>query len=132
MKITADTNVLLRLVVPGDEAQQKLAIETLKGADSVAISVHSLCELAWVMERSYNVARPDVAAAIRRFMNTRNVVVNRPIVEAGLAVIDAGGDFADGVIAFDGRFHGGETFVSFDRKAVKLLKGQGSDALLLK
>lgn len=132
MKITADTNVLLRLVVPGDEAQQRLAVETLKEADSVAISVHSLCELAWVMERSYDAARLDVAAAIRRFMNTRNVVVNRPIVEAGLAVLDAGGDFADGVIAFDGRFHGGETFVSFDRKAVKLLKGQGTDALLLK
>jgi predicted nucleic-acid-binding protein len=65
-------------------------------------------------------------------MNTRNVMVNRPAVEAGLAVLDAGGDFADGVIAFDGRFHGGETFVSFDRKAVKLLQGQGTPALLLK
>lgn len=131
MKITADTNVLLRLVVPGDERQQKRAIETLKDAESVAISVHSLCELAWVMERSYNAARPDISAAIRRLMNTRNVVVNRPVVEAGLAVLDAGGDFADGVIAFDGRFHGGETFVSFDRKAVKLLQKQGTAAHLL-
>lgn len=132
MKITADTTVLLRLVVPGDKAQQKLAIETLKEAESVAISVHALCELAWVMERSYEAARPHVAAAIRRFINTRNVVMNRPIVEAGLAVLNAGGDFADGVIAFDGRYQGGESFVSFDRKAVKLLKGQGADALLLK
>lgn len=132
MKIAADTNVLLRLVVPGDEHQQKLAVETLKEADSVAISVHSLCELAWVMERSYDAARPDIAAAIRRFMNTRNVVVNRPAVEAGLTVLDAGGDFADGVIAFDGQWLGGETFVSFDKKAVKLLQGQGAAALLLK
>lgn len=132
MKITADTNVLLRLVVPGDEHQQKLAVEMLKDADSVAISVHSLCELAWVMERSYDAARPDIAAAIRRFMNTRNVVVNRPAVEAGLTVLDAGGDFADGVIAFDGQWLGGETFVSFDKKAVKLLQGQGAAALLLK
>lgn len=132
MKITADTNVLLRLVVPGDEAQQALAIGTLKTADSVAISVHSLCELAWVMERSYSVARPEIAAAIRLFMNTRNVVVNRPAVEAGLAVLDAGGDFADGAIAFDGQWLGGETFVSFDKKAVNLLKGQGTATLLLK
>ena len=132
MKITADTNVLLRLVVPGDERQQKIAIETLKKAASVAISVHSLCEIAWVMERSYDAARPDIAAAIRGFMNTRNVVVNRPAVEAGLAVLDAGGDFADGVIAFDGQWHGGETFVSFDRKAIKLLKEQGIAAQLLK
>ncbi|MFT4026982.1 MAG: type II toxin-antitoxin system VapC family toxin [Novosphingobium sp.] len=132
MRITADTNVLLRLVVPDDAKQQALAVETLKAADSVAISVHSLCELAWVMERSYDAARPDIAAAIRRLMTTRNVVLNRPAVEAGLAILDAGGDFADGVIAFDGQWLGGETFVSFDKTAVKLLKGQGTAAQLLK
>lgn len=131
MKITADTNVLLRLVVPGEEAQQKLAIETLKSAESVAISVHSLCELAWVMERSYDSPRAEIAAAIQLLMNTRNVVLNRPAVEAGLTLLDTGGDFADGVIAFDGQWLGGETFVSFDKKAVKLLEGQGTAALLL-
>ena len=132
MKITADTNVLLRLVVPGEEAQQKLAIETLKAADSVAISVHSLCEFAWVLERSYDSPRREIAEAIRLLMDTRNVVLNRPVVEAGLALLDAGGDFADGVIAFDGQWLGGETFVSFDRKAVKLLEGQGTTVLLLR
>jgi predicted nucleic-acid-binding protein len=131
VKITADTNVLLRLIVPDDEEQQALAIKALKAADSVAISVHSLCELAWVMERRYNAARPEIAAVIRRFMGTRNVVMNRPAVEAGLALLDAGGDFADGAIAFEGQWLGGETFVSFDKKAVKLLQGRGMAALLL-
>lgn len=131
MRITADTNVLLRVVVPGDEAQQEIAIETLKNAESVAISVHALCELAWVMERRYDLSRTAIAAAIRLFMDTRNVVLNRPTVEAGLAVLEAGGDFADGVIAFDGQWLGGETFVSFDKRAVKLLEGQGTAALLL-
>lgn len=132
MKITADTNVLLRLVVRDDAAQQERAVETLKKAESVAISAHSLCEFAWVMERLYKAPRPEIAAAIRLFMNTRNVVLNRPAVEAGLAVLDAGGDFADGLIAFDGQWLGGERFVSFDKTAVKLLKGQGTAALLLK
>ncbi|MQT14222.1 type II toxin-antitoxin system VapC family toxin [Segnochrobactrum spirostomi] len=132
MKITADTNVLLRIVVPGDEKQQAVAIDTLKTADSVAISTHSLCELAWVMERRYEASRTDIAAAIRLFMKTRNVVLNRPAVEAGLEMLEAGGDFADGVVAFDGQWLGGETFVSFDRKAVKLLGEQGIPALLLK
>ena len=131
MKITADMNVLLRLVVSDDAGQQALAVEALKQADLVAISVHSLCELAWVMERLYKVARSDIAAAIRLFMNTRHVVLNRPAVEAGLAVLEAGGDFADGVIAFDGQWLGGETLVSFDKAAVKLLKGQGVAARLL-
>ena len=49
------------------------------------------------------------------------MVTNRPAVEAGLAVLNAGGDFADGVIAFEGRTMGGEVIVSFDAKAVKLL-----------
>lgn len=61
----------------------------------------------------------------------RDVVANRPTIEAVLAVLDAGGDFADGVIAFDGHWLGGETFVSFDRKAAKLAEGQRTPTLLL-
>jgi predicted nucleic-acid-binding protein len=131
MKITADTNVLLRILVPDDERQQRAAVEALKAAELVAISIHCLCELAWVLERSYAAPRAEIAAAIRLFMSTRNVVLNRPAVEAGLKVLEAGGDFADGAIAHDGRWLGGETFVSFDRKAVKLLTAQGVSAKAL-
>ncbi len=53
--------------------------------------------------------------------------VDRPAVEAGLVVLEAGGDFADGVIAFDGRRLGGWTFASFDRKAVELVAASGGD-----
>jgi predicted nucleic-acid-binding protein len=60
-----------------------------------------------------------------------NVVVTRPAVEAGLAVLDGGGDFADGVLAFEGRWLGAETVVSFDKKAVKLMDAQGVAARLL-
>ncbi|OHV69609.1 DNA-binding protein [Mesorhizobium sp. LCM 4577] len=131
MKVSLDTNVLLRLVIGDDEAQQRTAAATLEEAELVAISVQALCEFVWVLDRSYRVARPDISASIRRILDMRNVVANRPTIEAGLAVLDAGGDFADGVIAFDGQWLGGETFVSFDRKAVKLVEGQGTPTLLL-
>jgi predicted nucleic-acid-binding protein len=131
VKVSLDTNVLLRLVVGDDEAQQRTAAATLEEAELVAISVQALCEFVWVLDRSYRVARPDISASIRRILDMRNVVANRPTIEAGLAVLDAGGDFADGVIAFDGQWLGGETFVSFDRKAVKLVEGQGTPTLLL-
>ncbi|MDX8455489.1 type II toxin-antitoxin system VapC family toxin [Mesorhizobium sp. VK9D] len=131
MKVSLDTNVLLRLIVGDDPTQQRTAAETLEGAELVAISVQALCEFVWVLDRSYRVARPDISASIRRILDMRNVVANRPTVEAGLAVLDAGGDFADGVIAFDGQWLGGETFVSFDRKAVKLVEGRGTPTLLL-
>ncbi len=130
MKITVDTNVLLRAVLDDDEAQQEVAIETLESADVVAISVQCLCEFAWVLSWGYKTARAEIAASIRRLLGMRNVVVNRPAVEAGLTMLDAGGDFADGVIAYDGNWLGGETFVSFDKKAVSLMAKQGQRACL--
>ena len=52
-------------------------------------------------------------------------------VAVGLAALEAGGDFADSVIAYEGRRLDGETFVSFDRAAVKLLRAEGEAAHLL-
>ncbi|MER8581121.1 type II toxin-antitoxin system VapC family toxin [Mesorhizobium sp. M1423] len=131
MRVTADTNVLLRAYVADDEGQAAVAVDLLAKADIVAVSLQALCEFAWVLARQYQTERENVAAAIRALLNTANVVINRPAVEAGLSVLDAGGDFADGVIAFDGGWLGGETFVSFDRKAVKLLSAQGQSVQLL-
>lgn len=59
-------------------------------------------------------------------------MTNRPAVEAGLALLEAGGDFADGVMAYEGTWLGGETFISFDKQAVELLAGQGLATQLLK
>ncbi|TIV19708.1 MAG: type II toxin-antitoxin system VapC family toxin, partial [Mesorhizobium sp.] len=59
MKVSLDTNVLLRLIVGDDEAQQQTAAETLEGAELVAISVQALCKFVWVLDRSYRVARSD-------------------------------------------------------------------------
>jgi hypothetical protein len=42
-------------------------------------------------------------------------------------MLDAGGDFADGVIAHEGNWLGGD----FDKKAVVLLTEQGYSATLL-
>jgi len=45
--------------------------------------------------------------------------------------MEAGADFADGVIANEGQWLGGETFVSFDKKAVSAIAKQGIQATLL-
>jgi predicted nucleic-acid-binding protein len=131
MKITADTNVLVRAITGDDERQSKLAQAELERADIVAVALPSLCELVWVLSQGYKIASDDIALAVRTLTSAANVVVNRPAVEAGLALLDAGGDFADGVIAYEGNWLGGETFVSFDKKAVKRLTAQGESARLL-
>ena len=131
MKITADTNVLVRAIAGDDPQQSKLAQAELAKADLVAVALPALCELVWVLSQGYKVAPPDIAGAIRRLIDAANVVVNRPAVEAGLAMLQAGGDFADGVIAYEGSWLGADMFVSFDKKAVKLMNAQGEAARLL-
>jgi predicted nucleic-acid-binding protein len=64
-------------------------------------------------------------------IESASVLVDRPAVEAGLAALASGGDFADGVIAFDGRRAGGPVFVSFDRDAVALVVAAGFEAKLI-
>jgi predicted nucleic-acid-binding protein len=130
MKITADTNVLARAFLADDPDQSKAAQAALSKAEIVALSISTLCELVWVL-RSYRIQSADIAKTIRELINGRNVVVNRPAAEAGLAILDAGGDFADGAIAYEGSWLGADTFVSFDRRAVKLLETQGRSARLL-
>jgi predicted nucleic-acid-binding protein len=131
MKVTADSNVLIRAAVQDDLHQARRAEKTLAEADLIAVPVPVLCEFVWVLRRGYKKSAADVSNAIRLLMRSANVVMNRPAVEAGLSALDAGGDFADGVIAYEGEWLGAEEFVSFDSKAVSLLQAQGGRARLL-
>jgi predicted nucleic-acid-binding protein len=131
MKVTVDTNVLVRAVVRDDKRQAEAAAKLLRNADLLAVAVSSLCELVWVLHRTYGFSATETAAAIRNLIGAGNVAVDRPTVVAGLTMLDAGGDFADGVIAYEGKWLGAETFVSFDKKAVEMLTAQGVSARLL-
>jgi predicted nucleic-acid-binding protein len=131
MKITADTNVLVRAVVLDDERQARTAAKILKEAELIAVSLPSLCEFVWVLRRVYNFGQQDISAALEALLDASNVTVNRPAVDAGLAVLNAGGDFADGLIAYEGSWLGGEIFVSFDKNAISLISKQGQQAKLL-
>ncbi len=131
VKIAPDSNVLIRSVVRDEPGQAAAADEVLRSASSIAIALPCLCEFVWVLRRVYGFSTGDVASAIRALLDTGNVLLNRPAVEAGLAFLQAGGDFADGVIVYEGKWMGGETFISFDRKAVALSRAQGYAARLL-
>jgi predicted nucleic-acid-binding protein len=130
MKITADTNVLVRALTEDHAEQSKAAQLALRKADVVALTIPTLCELVWVLQ-GYKIRSSDIAETVRGLLNSANIAVNRPTAEAGLVMLDAGGDFADGVIAHEGSWLGADTFVSFDKKAVRLMEAQGKSAQLL-
>ena len=131
MRITADGNVLVRAITGDDARQSKAAQAALADAEVVALPIPALCELVWVLARGYKIPTAEIAETVRRLIDSANVVMNRPAAEAGVALLGAGGDFADGVIAYEGRWLGGDTFVSFDREAVKLIDAQGEAVRLL-
>lgn len=131
MRVAVDTNVLVRAVVCDDPAQASVAAKVLIDAELIAVALPCLCELVWVLLKVYNLQPADAANAIRALLAAANVEANRPAVEAGLLLLEAGGDFADGVIAYEGNWLGGETFVSFDKKAVALLTAQSQSARIL-
>jgi predicted nucleic-acid-binding protein len=131
VKIAVDTNILVRAIVRDDAQQADAATGLMGRAKTLAIAIPCLCELVWVLRSVYRLRAPDISRAIRTLITAENVETNRPAVEAGLAMLEAGGDFADGAIAYEGRWLGAEVFVSFDRKAVEMIKEQGHSARLL-
>ena len=131
MKIAIDTNILARIIVNDDTKQNQLAMQVIDEAELVIIGSYVLCELVWLMGSRYQVSRADIAKALRHILLMEKVQLDRPAVEAGLALYEAGAGFADGVIAYEGQRKGADAFISFDKKAVALLNKNGKKAKLL-
>jgi predicted nucleic-acid-binding protein len=131
LRITVDANVLVRAAVGDDPEQAKLAADVLRRAELVAVTLPTLCEFVWVLSRGYRRGSAEIIDSMRRLIESATVRVDRPAVDAGLAALDGGGDFADGVIAFEGRRLGGVAFTSFDRRATELIAAIGGATHLL-
>lgn len=125
MRITADTNLLVRVLVEDDGAQAARARAVLADASLVAVPVPVLCELVWVLRRRYGLAVGDIADALETLLDSATVATDRPAADAGLRLLRAGGDFADGAITHQGRALGAEMFLTFDERAAMLLRGEG-------
>ena len=126
-----DTNVLVRAWAGDDQKQAHEARSHIRAAERVFVSNVALCEFVWVARQIYRQKREQIAQSIRRLIADERIIIDRLAVEAGLSFLDAGGDFADGVIEFEGRRLGGSTFVTFDKQAASILRTKGRDCLLL-
>jgi predicted nucleic-acid-binding protein len=131
MKIIADTNVLMRAVLDDDVVQSRASRQALSSADQVVISRHAFCEMVWLLRQRYKMSKAEIDKVIHGYLEADNVITDTSAVQAGLEAMNAGADFADGVIAYEGRWLGGETFVSFDKKAVSAIAKQGIKTKLL-
>ena len=90
MRITADTNILVRAVVADDKKQAQAAAKLLKEAELIAVTLPCLCEFVWVLRRVYQFEQENISNALEALLSADNVAVNRAAVDAGLSVLKAG------------------------------------------
>ena len=100
-----------------DMVQSEASRLALSSADQIVISRHAFCEMVWLLPQRYKMPKAEVGNVIHGSLIARNVIADTASVRAGLACNGGGRDFADGVIAHEA-WLGGDTFVSFDKKAV--------------
>jgi predicted nucleic-acid-binding protein len=128
VKITADTNLLLRAVLEDDPQQAVLAQALISRAELMAVPVPVWCEMTWTLRRLYKRSVDDIADMLEALLHVNCVVTDRPAVEAGIQVLRQGGDFADGVIAWQGLAVGGTVLATFDKAAIGTLNAGGLKA----
>jgi predicted nucleic-acid-binding protein len=130
LKAVVDTNVLVRMFTQDHPVETPRAEDFLRSND-VVIANQTLCELVWVLKRVYRFTAAELQKAVRSLAESQTVTLDRLAVESGLSFLQAGGDFADGVIALEGRRLGGAIFVTFDKKAATVLQQAGHKAVIL-
>lgn len=129
--IIADTNILLRAALNDDPVQSAIARSCLENAAAIVVPQQVICEFAWVMSRSYKLDNLVVIAAVQKLIGDPKIRCDRELILAGLSFLLEDGDFADGVIEFEGRRLGGRVFATFDRQAAAIIRDGGRDCLLL-
>lgn len=71
--ISLDTNILVRIIVEDDPAQQRRAASLLEFPAFVSATV--LLETAWVLRSNYGLSRPSIANALLGFIDAPTIVV---------------------------------------------------------
>lgn len=126
MRVALDTNVVLRFLTFDDEQQGLAARRLLEEADEIVISTIVLCETVWALTSGYRYPASALADALRLLIDMQGVELDRPVAEAGLEILRAGGDFADGCILFEAERLKCERLATFDKGLIKLSHGRAS------
>ena len=131
MKTSFDTNVLVRIVLQDDPTQMAAANQLLRKASLIAISLPCLCEMVWILRSGAKLPNTRIIEILENILAVNKIELDRAAVLEGLKLLKMGGDFADAIMEYEGALLGGDTFYSFDKKAIRLLQEQGKSVQLL-
>lgn len=124
--IGLDSNILVRYFTQDDALQAALATEVIEQRLSETepgfISIVTMAETVWVLDRHYHFGRERIANAIETVLRTDVLLIeHEPEVFTALAALRAGlGEFADALIGALCGSAGCARILSFDRGALRL------------
>lgn len=123
--IALDTNVLVRYLVRDDERQADAAKALLQGLTQHRpgfICREVMLEVAWVLERAYDFARPQIADVLLELVATDSLVVEttEEVARAAIRYGEGGADFSDQLILEAAKRVGSRSLYTFDRKLARL------------
>jgi predicted nucleic-acid-binding protein len=124
--IGLDTNILVRYLAQDDAIQSAQATQIIERRLTEArpgfISLVTMAETVWVLDRVYGLARYEIAAAVERILQVETLFVqNEREVFMAVAILSAGtGSFADALTGALGGWAGCSTTLTFDKKAARL------------
>ena len=124
--IGLDTNILVRYLAQDDSVQSPRATEIVEGRLTEAgpgfVSVVTMAETAWVLDRVYRLSAHEIAAAIERILQIDALIVEneQEVFAAMIALREGRGSFPDALIAALGASAGCDRTLTFDRKALRI------------
>lgn len=136
MKVVVDTNILARLFLEpenaSDEKQRAIVEKLFQRFSTIIIPTHVFCELSWILKNRNKFTKAEVCAGFQHLLSTSKIVCREDEVNAGMLMLERGGDFADGINEFSGRKMANDAcvFATFDEDAVKLFTERGIAAMI--
>lgn len=120
-----DTNILVRYLTQDDPIQSRKAIEIIERRLSLSdpgfVSVVTMAETVWVLDRAYHFSNREIAAAVERMLQVEVLVIQheQEVFAAMIALKQGRSSFSDALIAELGSEAGCLHTLTFDQKALR-------------
>ncbi len=128
--IGLDTNILVRYLAQDDPIQSSQATQIIELQLTEArpgfISLVTMVETVWVLDRIYGLSNTEIATAVERSLQADTLFVQneQEVFTATVALKTGMAAFADALIGALGEWAGCTATLTFDKKATRLKQFQ--------
>jgi predicted nucleic-acid-binding protein len=118
-----DANTLISGLVPGRDAQQRVAVAAAREQGPLVITEAVMAEVCWVLQRNYGIARRHVATIVRDALDgNRFIAWDTELADAALFRMEREPRFAFVDCLLLERAVAGESVLTFDRDLARAIE----------